>query len=90
MKNLLFFIIIKMVFIIINFNIKFSFIIIGKDKDECLAALNSLQGLEGDHTYEVLLATGKSPSLQRNEASLSAIGEFLIFLEKMIVMLFRI
>lgn len=59
----------------------FSIIITTPDKDASRPCLNSLKSLEGQYSYEVILAMGQNPSAQRNEASRHAQGDYLVFLD---------
>ncbi|OFZ16543.1 MAG: hypothetical protein A2X86_12160 [Bdellovibrionales bacterium GWA2_49_15] len=60
----------------------FSFIVIGRDEQSCQIALNSINRIDYPRElYEILLAIGNCPSLQRNSAAAKAKGKFLIFLD---------
>ncbi len=63
--------------------VRYTIIIIGRTRSDCASALRALSSLEGvdKSSIEVILATGKHPSQQRNAAAERARGEFLIFLD---------
>jgi succinoglycan biosynthesis protein ExoA len=62
---------------------RYSIIIIGRRVSDCDSALRALSSLEGvdKSSIEIILATGKHPSQQRNAAAEKARGEFLLFLD---------
>ena len=62
--------------------IDFSIIVVARSETEIRTVLDSLQKLQAlDLRYEVILAIGNCPSLQRNQAAKIAQGEYLVFLD---------
>jgi glycosyltransferase involved in cell wall biosynthesis len=61
---------------------KVSFVIVARSVSDCDAALNSINTLIfPENTFEILLATGSNPSLQRNKAVEAAKGDYIVFLD---------
>jgi succinoglycan biosynthesis protein ExoA len=63
--------------------VRYSIIIIGRQASDCTPALRALTSLTDvdKSLIEVIVATGRHPSQQRNAAAERAQGEFLIFLD---------
>lgn len=61
---------------------QFSFILIARESSQCEEALRALTRLAADAgNIEVIVASGRNPSAQRNEAASIASGEYLVFLD---------
>jgi GT2 family glycosyltransferase len=58
----------------------FTLIVVGKSIGECQIALNSTKNLSYKN-FNILVSIGKNPSAQRNKASKSAKGDYLLFLD---------